>query len=349
MNKIDKKELKKIFNKMKTDRKKAVEELCNKYYNLIYKIAFSILKNKEDTEDAVQNFITKIYSIDASKLPTDKEATWMYAVVKNEALEIIRRKNKELNICKENIYEIQDENDEIEQILDKENFNKLIGKLNDKEKEIVTLKIVSDLSFNQISNLLEQPESTIKWKYYKAVYKIKLLLGNIAMFIITFVTGLSAITKNLKKGSSMEKNIVLDNEEIDNNYREEANRIEKENSLNLSKNTDKIENATGMGEPLADNTENQKQNNLANENIDNQANKNNQDIDNETYKNNQENINNEQSATNNETIASDTPQINYLNYARIGTLCISAIFLVVIIYIISFSKFKLKPKHKTSK
>ncbi len=202
MSKINKKELKHIFNKMKIDKKQAIEELCNKYYKLIYGIAFSILKNKEDSEDVVQNFITKIYSMNVNNLPKDKEATWLYAVVKNEALEFIRKKNKQINITDENIYEIKNENDEIEEVIDKENFNNLISNLNNKEKEIVSLKIISNLSFSEISKLLEQPISTIKWKYYRAVYKIKLLLGNIAMFIITFTLGVFTVKSSFKKVSN---------------------------------------------------------------------------------------------------------------------------------------------------
>ena len=52
---MNKKELKDIFNKMKDSDETALEQLYQKYGNLVYGIAFGILKNKEDSEDTVQN------------------------------------------------------------------------------------------------------------------------------------------------------------------------------------------------------------------------------------------------------------------------------------------------------
>jgi len=44
---------------------------------VIYGIAFSILKNKEDSEDVVQIVFSKLYVLDKEKLPKEKEATWL--------------------------------------------------------------------------------------------------------------------------------------------------------------------------------------------------------------------------------------------------------------------------------
>lgn len=49
---------------------------------MIYGIAFSILKNKEDSEDVVQIVFSKLYVLDKEKLPKEKEATWLYSVTK---------------------------------------------------------------------------------------------------------------------------------------------------------------------------------------------------------------------------------------------------------------------------
>lgn len=327
MNKIDKKELKNIFEQIKIDRKKGTEKLCSKYYKIIYGIAFSILKNKEDTEDAVQNFVTKIYSMNIEKFPKDKEATWLYTVVKNEALQIIRKKNKELNIYEDTFYELKDENNEIENIIDKESFNKLISNLNDKEKEIVVLKIISNLSFKEISELLEQPTSTIKWKYYRAVYKIKLLLGNIAMFIVTFTLGIFTLKSNIKKISKIEN----------------AEKHQNNTNQELSE-TEKIGNLQGKTEFT---TENQNVNNLQNVSdvaaviIDNSILENNNSTTASTaIENNVLTNNTETNTIENNNI------IENANYIGISILGISLIFLIITIYTIINTKIKLKLNKK---
>lgn len=69
------------------------ENVYKKYNKMLYGIAFSILKNKEDSEDIVQTVFSKLYTMDKNKMPKDKETTWLYTVTKNEVLLFLRKKN----------------------------------------------------------------------------------------------------------------------------------------------------------------------------------------------------------------------------------------------------------------
>lgn len=69
MKRIDEKELKEIFIGIKNNEEISFSKLYEVYNKLIYGISFSILKNKEDAEDVMQNVFSKIYSLDKSKLP----------------------------------------------------------------------------------------------------------------------------------------------------------------------------------------------------------------------------------------------------------------------------------------
>lgn len=211
MKEQEKAELKSIFKELKKGNKEKSEELYNKYKKTVYGIAFGILKNKEDAEDVVQVVFSKIYTMEKEKLPQDKEATWLYTVTQNETLQLLRKKNNDFDI--EKIYNLEDENSEIEKFIDKESFNQLINKLNYKEKEIVSLKIISNLSFSQISGLLGEPIGTIKWRYYKSIYSLRIMLSNLGMFIVTFVLGIATI-KQTKKTSDIEiSQEIADNEQ----------------------------------------------------------------------------------------------------------------------------------------
>ena len=72
---VQEKELKELFIEIRHNNKIAYEKLYTRYKQLVYGIAFSILKNKNDSEDVVQAVFTKIYEIDKDKLPTNKEAS----------------------------------------------------------------------------------------------------------------------------------------------------------------------------------------------------------------------------------------------------------------------------------
>lgn len=196
MKKINVEELRELFIEIKYGNNIAFEKLYKNYKNLVYKIAYSILKNSYDSDDIVQIVFEKIYSIDKDKLPTRNESSWLYSVTKNETINYLNKKKNHIEL--EEIYELEDNNNEINELINKDSYNRLIGKLNENEKEIISLKILSNLSFKEIAKLLNKPTGTIKWIYYKSINTLKLLLSNLAMFIISFISSCFAM-KNRKK------------------------------------------------------------------------------------------------------------------------------------------------------
>ena len=196
MEKINVEELRELFIEIKYGNNIAFEKLYKNYKNLVYKIAYSILKNSYDSDDIVQIVFEKIYSIDKDKLPTRNESSWLYSVTKNETIIYLNKKKNHIEL--EEIYELEDNNNEINELINKDSYNRLIGKLNENEKEIISLKILSNLSFKEIAKLLNKPTGTIKWIYYKSINTLKLLLSNLAMFIISFISSCFAM-KNRKK------------------------------------------------------------------------------------------------------------------------------------------------------
>lgn len=227
---MNKKELKDIFNKMKDSDETALEQLYQKYGNLVYGIAFGILKNKEDSEDTVQNVFCKLYKMDKEKLPSDKEACWLYTLSKNEAISLYRRKNEDVDL--DSIYGIEENNNEIDKSIDILEFNRLINSLNEKEKQIISLKILSELSFDEIAKFLNEPVGTIKWRYYKSLHSLKLLFSNLGMFIITFAIGIKALNMKTKVSQAeTEDNTNSEVNPITNNMTDETKKSELQESL----------------------------------------------------------------------------------------------------------------------
>ncbi len=183
MKKIDKEELHSIFIGIKDGNELAFNNLYEKYKVLVYAVAFSILKNRENSEDIVQKVFIKLWRIEKNKLPTSNEASWLYSLTKNETLNFLRNQKEELNI--DEVYYITNEDKELNEIIEKDIYNKIISRLNKKEQEIVSLKILSNLSFKEISQILNMPIGTVQWKYYKSLHTLKMLLSNLSMFVIT--------------------------------------------------------------------------------------------------------------------------------------------------------------------
>lgn len=242
MLKVNDVELKELFKELKQNNEIGFERLYSNYNRLVYKIAFSILKNKEDSEDIVQIVFSKIYKMDRQKLPNDKEASWLYTVTKNEVISLLRKKNNYIDI--DSIYDIEDKDSEINNIIDQIEFNRLIDRLSNKEKEIVSLKILTNLSFTEIGKLVNEPTGTVKWRYYKSVHTLKILLSNLGMFVITFVIGVKAMfSDRVQKQEQIKEDSVIEETTKEENEKEEIKSDSTESNFKdiLQNKTDKEE------------------------------------------------------------------------------------------------------------
>ncbi len=262
MKNIDEKELHEIFDKMRKEDKKSYEELYKKYYKLVYNIAFSILKNKENAEDISQNVFIKIGNLKKEKLPNSYEASWLYTVTKNECISLFRKTKETLTI-----EDIKNENleDEIEGIIQKNSYEKMMENLEKIEKQIIFLKVEAGYSFKEIARLLKMPIGTVQWKYYKSLHALKLLIANLSMFVIGVVTCLFNNSRLKESKVKQDENKTEDNKEqgstIEDNQKQDSVQNQKDN-----KNTIKHEN---IAEDISNENSNTIENIVQNELIEN--------------------------------------------------------------------------------
>lgn len=239
MEKIKKQDLHLIFQQIKNGDSNKINVLYSKYNKLVYGIAFSILKDKEDSEDIVQIVFTKIFEMDKSKFPTNNETSWLYSLTKNETLNYLRKQKE--NVSLDDIYYIADEDEELNKIIEKDKYNRIISKLNEQEREIISLKILSNMSFREISLLLKIPIGTVQWKYYTALHTLKLLLGNISMFILGILLFIKGNTANIKMeqiNSNNDINIGDENESDEKEQTENHASSSVESDIDSSISTD---------------------------------------------------------------------------------------------------------------
>lgn len=325
---VDNKELKKFFCEFKVDNKNNFEKFYLNYNKLIYGIAFSILKNKEDAEDIVQIVFSKLYSLDKENFPSKSEASWLYSLTKNETISFLRKQNNSINL--DNIYEIQDYNNEINDTIDKIEFNNLISKLNETEKQIISLKIVSGFSFEEIGRLLNLPIGTVKWKYYKSINNLKVLISSFGMFIITFIIGIKTLF-NKNRNINQEELMISDESLNDESFNKIVQNESFEQNLEddrLSTDSEKFNNAENKAE---------KQDILENLTTENET----IDLEQNTIQNGIENA-----IEVTENIENDLNEQN-INILGIGIFAISMILLIItIIYLI---KYQLKFNKRSSK
>lgn len=213
MSKINTQELQDLLQGSTSKDENKFNQFYKTYQGLIYGIAFSILKNKENAEDLVQIVCAKIWDMKPENLPNRKPATWLYTLTKNETLNFLRKQKNTVSM--EDIYSIGKEDANLDDIVEKESYNKILSRLEPQDQEIVSLKVLSGLSFRKISQILDMPIGTVQWKYYKALHTLKMLLANLSMFIVAILT---LALQKMKRPKSAEKEEI---EPIQNTTEEE--------------------------------------------------------------------------------------------------------------------------------
>ena len=178
----------------------------------------------------MQAVFSKIYSLPKDKFPIDNIATWFYSVTKNEAISLYRKRKNTVDL--DTMYEIADSDNEINRIVDQDRYNRILSRLNDKEKEIVSLKILTNLTFEEIAKILGQPTGTVKWRYYKSIHTLKLLFSNLGMFIVTLVIGLKTMFITADEINIEQSNNI---EEEKNNGQEESKTITESTKQDTNK------------------------------------------------------------------------------------------------------------------
>ena len=326
MKKIDEKELHELFKGFKERNQSSYNQLYEKYYKLVYGIAFSVMKNKEDSEDITNEVFTKIYRLDKEKLPVSNEASWLFTVTINECFSYLRKSRQNISI--DEIYEVPTKSQEIEEIIDSEYYNKLISGLSEQEKTIISLKILSNFTFSQISQVMNIPIGTVQWKYYKAINSLKVSIGGLVGAAIAFIVVMLRREKIYKEAP------YINNEQKDNETNK--GRIEKEEA----ESTESAESA------MKSNTEE-----INSDNIESFDSKNTSSIENINTDNEEKAIISKQENTKFNTVAESTSNMveNGRQLDTFSILGISIGILFLIIFIIFFKKYQQKIHKKTSK
>lgn len=151
----------------KNIRQKVEKEILNSYESL-YRIAFSYVKNKEDSLDIVQESIYKAIR-SAQKVENEKYIkTWICRIVINTSIDFIEKRKKELPADY-----IEDKRMMEDKYRDMDLYDAL-KILNERERTIVILKYFEEWKLEEIADGMGENISTVKSVLYRSLRKLKI-------------------------------------------------------------------------------------------------------------------------------------------------------------------------------
>ena len=164
---------KNCIDRICSDDREGLRLIYEDYEPLIYRAVFDILGNRENAEDVTADFFLKIWEIAGTYKPGGGHRCWLVTIARNMALDLIRkRKHEELT---DEIPEDADMQTESapESVIADMAFEQAIAPLGEKERQILTLKFVGELTFEEIARVTGEPPGTVSWRYRTAIAKLR--------------------------------------------------------------------------------------------------------------------------------------------------------------------------------
>ncbi len=171
----------------------AFEQLVKIYEKRVYTIAFRMTGNPDDAFDISQEAFLRVYRSIGSFKGDSKFSTWLYRIVSNLCIDYSRKSKKISTVPlvvtrdeDEDEVDIPDTRFDPDKELDRRelarNIEQALSKLSNEHREILLLREIEGLSYEEISEVTALEAGTVKSRIFRARQKLREALirnGNI--------------------------------------------------------------------------------------------------------------------------------------------------------------------------
>lgn len=167
----------------------ALASIVEKYGKLAYRLAIQITKNHEDANDVMQETFLKVYESIGSFRKESAFETWLYRIIVNQALNMVKRRERRRESSISDADEIDlrfnlpgsssyanSPHDDVEKKELQKWVTQAVDSLSAKHRTVVILHEFEGLTHPQIATILNCSEGTVRSRLHYARRKLRDLL-----------------------------------------------------------------------------------------------------------------------------------------------------------------------------
>lgn len=155
--------------------------LYDNYSKSLYGVIFTLIKDREEAEDVLQEVFIKIWkNIDSYNDSKGRLYTWMLNIARNTSIDKLRSKgfnNNLKNLSTDNFVHILDDNSKTINQIDAIGIKEFIKKLKPKCIQIIDLLFFKGYTQQETSDELEIPLGTVKTQNRNCMNELRLLIN----------------------------------------------------------------------------------------------------------------------------------------------------------------------------
>ena len=157
----------------------AFTELVVRYQRPIYNAAFWVLRRAEDASDVAQEVFLKVAERLDDYDPRYKFFSWIYRIAVNESLNLLRRNGREEALDDEIDLPALDSANPERQLDEAQLSRRVQGalmRMNTNDRMVLTLRHFSECSYQEIGQILDLDEKTVKSRLFEARHRLRDML-----------------------------------------------------------------------------------------------------------------------------------------------------------------------------
>ena len=167
------KELTELVDKVKLQQPGAFDLLYDNFKDQAYRTAVFLAGNEEDGKDVVQDTFVTVYMQINKLKKSEAFIAWFYRILTNNARSILKKQKKELvqqkkEILRESIDVLEDFEDKLIQREEHNHIRKMINRMDEKYRTVIVLYYFNEFSVEEIADILDCREGTVKSRLFKA-------------------------------------------------------------------------------------------------------------------------------------------------------------------------------------
>ena len=169
-----------LIRRVQAGETEAFGDLVRAHEKTVYNLALRMTGNPQDAEDMAQEAFLKAYRSLPEFRGESKFSVWLYRIVSNVCLDFLRRQSRRPAVSltaeddegEELQWEVPDERYSpeklLEQKLTREAVQKGLAELPEEQREILLLREIKGLSYEEIGEILSLEPGTVKSRIFRA-------------------------------------------------------------------------------------------------------------------------------------------------------------------------------------
>lgn len=151
----------------------AFGQLVQRYQTAVYSVAYNVLRNAADAEDAAQSAFLKAYeNLDRYK-PDYKFFSWLYRIAVNESINLRRKKKPLTGVEYAEAVETHGTDEMIAEQEMEDRIGEALMELNPHDRAIIILRHYQDFSYPDIAYIMDITEKKVKSRLFTARQRLR--------------------------------------------------------------------------------------------------------------------------------------------------------------------------------